>query len=92
MLRNNEQKKILQELARMLAAKIFSHVLKDGTNINDEVERLEVQSLSSPRDNNYESDSNDDALINLPMLYMDIFETQKHLWDKIYKEVKISFN
>jgi hypothetical protein len=26
------------------------------------------------------------------MLYMDIFETQKHLWDKIYKEVKISFN
>jgi hypothetical protein len=51
-------------------------VLKDGTNINDEAKRLEVQSLSSQWDNNYESDSNDDGFINLPMLYMDIWNTK----------------
>ncbi len=32
----------------MLATKLFAHVLKDGTNINDEVEGLEVQILNSP--------------------------------------------
>jgi hypothetical protein len=47
MSRRSEQKKILQELAGMLATKLFAHVLKDGTNINDEAKRLEVQSLSS---------------------------------------------
>jgi len=48
MSKRSEQKKILQKLARMLAAKLFAHVLKDGTNINDEAKGLEVQSLSSP--------------------------------------------
>jgi hypothetical protein len=51
-------------------------MLKDGTNINDEVEGLEVQSLNSPWDHNYESDSSDDGFINLPMLYMDIWNTK----------------
>ncbi len=60
----------------MLAAKLFAHMLKDGTNINDEVEGLEVQSLNSPWDHNYESDSSDDGFINLPMLYMDIWNTK----------------
>jgi hypothetical protein len=48
MLRRSEQKKIPQKLAGKLAAKLFPHVLKDGTNINDEAEGLEVQSISSP--------------------------------------------
>jgi hypothetical protein len=51
-------------------------VLKDGTNINDEAEGLEVQSLCSPWNNNYESDSRDDGFINLHILYMDIWNTQ----------------
>jgi hypothetical protein len=48
MSRRSEQKRILQKLARMLVAKLFAQVLKDGTNINDEAEGLEVQSLCSP--------------------------------------------
>ncbi len=48
MSRRSEQKKILQKLVGMLAVKLFAHVFKDGTNINDEAEGLEVQSLSSP--------------------------------------------
>ncbi len=76
MLRRSEQKKIPQKLAGKLAAKWFPHVLKDGTNINDEAEGLEVQSISSPWDNNYESDSSDDGFINLHILYMDIWNTK----------------
>jgi len=72
MLRRSERKKILQELGGMLATKVFAHVLKDGTNINNEVEGLEVQSLNSPCNNTCESDSSDDGFISLHMLYMDI--------------------
>jgi hypothetical protein len=56
----------------MSVAKLFAHMLKYGTNIIDEAEGLEVQSLSSPSNNNYESDSNDDGFISPRMLYMDI--------------------
>ncbi len=60
----------------MSVAKLFAHMLKYGTNIIDEAEGLEVQSLSSPSNNNYESDSNDDGFISPRMLYMDIWNTK----------------
>jgi hemerythrin len=47
MSKRSEQKKILQKLVGMLVAKLFAHMLKDDTNINDEFARLEVQSLST---------------------------------------------
>ncbi len=76
MSRRSEQKKILQELAGMLVAKLFAHMFKDGTNINDEAKGLEVQSFNSQWNNNYENDSNDDGFISLPLLYMDILNTK----------------
>lgn len=68
MLKKCEQENIFQELERMSVAELFAHMLENGTDSSDEVEGSKVQSLNSPRNNNYESNSSDDGLINLPML------------------------
>jgi hypothetical protein len=82
MSRRSERKKILQELGGMLATKVFAHVLKDGTNINNEVEGLEVQI----------SIHHVTTLVKVIQVMMGslvficytwTFETQKYLWDKI---------
>jgi hypothetical protein len=82
MLKKCEQENIFQELGRMLVAELFAHMLENGTDSSDEVEGSKVQSLNSPQNNNYESNSSDDGLINLPMLYMGI-GAQRYLRDRI---------
>jgi hypothetical protein len=66
----------------MLVTKLFAHMLESGTGNSDEVEGSKIQSLNSPQNNNYESNSSDDGLINLPMLYMGI-GAQRYLRDRI---------
>ncbi len=81
MLKNCEQENIFQELERMLVAELFAHMLENATDSSDEVEGSKVQSLNSPRNNKYESNSSDDVLIHLLVLYMGI-GAQKYLGDR----------
>jgi hypothetical protein len=83
MSRRSEHKKILQELAGMLTAKLFAHVLKDGTNISDEGERFWKSKVSIHHETTIMKVIQMMMGSSIFLCYTWTFETQKYLWDKI---------